>query len=177
MPVPTIPVPVNIQMPLAVAQPPPVHYVPSTDNDLSQEDISHTAINNKAFFINAVFNKEAMEIDHSKGLSNYTPTSAMSKILKLKKKSRQGPSMLRALRTVHLDMVDSRDVLSCDAKTPSGDEMNNQCLAISEWSTDAEVDLTTPPLKGLILLNLAVEPTKVSGGVLEGRKREALCQK
>ena len=57
----------------------------------------------------------------------------MSKILKLKKKSRQGPDMMRALRTVHLDMVDSRDVLSCDAKTPSGDAMLNQCLEISEW--------------------------------------------
>ena len=101
----------------------------------------------------------------------------MNNILKLKKKSRQCPSMLRALHTVHLDLVDGRDVLSCDAKTPSGDAMLNQCLAISEWSTDPEVDLTTTPLKGLILLILAAEPTKVSGEVLEGCKREALRQK
>ena len=179
-PIPVAPLPaaVNFQMAApTAAQPPYVQYVPSTDNDMSQEDISHAAINNKAFFIHAVFDKETMDIDRSQGLTNYTPTSAMTNILKLKKKSRQGPSMLRALRTVHNDLAEGRDVLSCDAKMPSGDAMLNQNLAIAEWSTDPEVDLTTTPLKGLILLNLAAEPTKISGEVLEGRKREALRQK
>ena len=85
--------------------------------------------------------------------------------------------MLHALRTVHADMIDSRGVLSCDAKIPSGDAMLNQCLAIAEWSTEVERDFTTPPLRGSVLLNLAAEPTHVSGEVLACIQREALHQK
>ena len=125
----------------------------------------------------AVVDPDDLEINITIGLSFYTPTTAMSKILQLKNKSRKGSEMLRALRTVHADMLDSRDVLSCDAKIPSGDAMLNQCLAIAEWSTETERDFTTAPLRGIVLLNLAAEPTRVSCEVLEGRKRKALRQK
>ena len=55
--------------------------------------------------------------------------------------------------------------------------MLNQCLTIAEWSAEAERDFTTPPLRGIAILNLAAEPTRVSGEILAGHQREALRQK
>ena len=90
-----------------------------------------------------VINSEACEIDRNKGLSFYTPTSAMNNILKLKKKSKQDPYILRALHTVYNDLSNSRDILHCDARNPSGDSVLNQCLAIVERSVGIEQDLTS----------------------------------
>ena len=67
----------------------------------------------------AVIDLEDCDIDFTQVVSFYIPTAVMANTLKLKKKSRQGPDMLRALRTVHADMIDSRGVLSWDDKIPS----------------------------------------------------------
>ena len=97
-----------------------------------------------------VIDSEACEIDRNKSVSFHTPTSVMSKVLKLKKKSKQGPDMLRTLRTVLNDFSDLRDIIHYDAINPSGDTMLNQCLAISKWYVDIEQELNSPPLKGII---------------------------
>ena len=143
--------------PPPAVQPPPVQYTPTTDKDLSQDDISFALNNNNTFFIMAVINSEECELDRGICLSFYTPATAMSNILKLKKKLRQCPNMLSTLRTVHINITYPRDILSCDAKLPSGYTMLNQCLAITEWSVELEPDFITQPMRGIVLLNPAAE--------------------
>ena len=85
---PQAPVPALPQLPPPTVQPPPVQYTPTTDKDMSQDDISFALNNNNAFYIMAVINSEECELDRGICLSFYTPATAMSNILKLKKSRR-----------------------------------------------------------------------------------------
>ena len=97
--------------PETVTLTPTYKIVQSSDNDLTQVDQTHAVVSINAFLIHTVIDSMTDTMDTVQGLSTLIPSLICTTLFLQKRKTQQGPFIIKGLRTIHNHICNSPDSL------------------------------------------------------------------